>query len=206
MGHFLFLEFTSNFLVKLQANVSGLMTSQYPLYWLEYGTLLGSWREEDIIRWDDDGDLGIFDFILAQFPMRYESADWIFRRNPYQNSSVYDGSNTVSARIISKWNGVFVDLFAYLIIGNYLYNSWSINDFNFWQKIDDLLPIGEGVFLKNKTFLIPRNTERWLLNEYKTLEAPPDKLWKYDENYTFNDEYWYNQFDLFSEQYPSYPI
>ena len=206
---FLFEQFTTVFLEEFRVNLS----SEYPLYWLEYGSLLGSFREQNIIRWDDDGDIGIFDFILAQFPMRYESEEWLFRRNPDVDSLIYDGHNTVSARFISKENGVFIDIFATSIIedvisgGKYSYNSWSIKDFNFWQKLDDLLPIDkEALFLKNETFNAPRNTERWLLKEYKTLDAPSDKLFIYDENYILNDSYWYFEYDTFYHQHPSYPI
>merc|ERR1712079_332553 len=108
----------------------------------------------------------------------------IFRRNPNQNPFIYDAHNTVSGRFISKLTGCFIDIFAFSVIEDavsqirYVYNSWSIKDFAYWQRLDDLLPISDqGIFVLNETFNVPRNTKQWLLKEYKYLEAPIGKLW-----------------------------
>eukprot|EP01083_Nonionella_stella_P013861 39004_1 len=191
----LYLEFKNTFLPSHWQNLSNI--SKNACYWLEYGTLMGAYRDQDIIPWDDDGDMGIFDHCLYELPLIYESMDWVFKRNPSQNSYIYDSHNTVSARFISKRNGVFIDFYSYSTVNGYVYNSWSVNNFDYWQPLDDLLPLNHsGVFLLNHTFNIPRNTKKWLLNEYGTLEVPYDHR-VYDDNYTFygfynvQDDYYY---------------
>ena len=59
-------------------------------YWLEYGSLLGSYREKDIIEWDDDGDIGIMLNDLNKFPLKYETTNWIWIRNKNIKKYVYD--------------------------------------------------------------------------------------------------------------------
>ena len=181
-------------------------------WWLDYGTLLGSWREKNIIRWDDDGDLGIFHKDLMKLPQKYEQDKWVFIRNPNINEYIYDGANTVVARFISKENGVFIDLFSYSMIDidlnkRYVYNSWSMNNFRYWQFYDDLMPInGSAVFL-NQTkirFNQPRKPKKWLVNEYGSLEPPREKVWIYDENHNFSFGY-YDDYEFYTH-YPDYPI
>merc|ERR1712232_1097346 len=98
-----------------------------------YGSFLGAYRENDIIAWDTDGDIGIFDFVLDTLPVQYETKTFVFRRNPILSHLIYDSHNTVSARFISKTNGVFIDIFAYSIVEDaikkekYRYNKWSLN-------------------------------------------------------------------------------
>lgn len=183
-------------------------------WWLDYGTLLGSWREKNIIRWDDDGDMGIFYEDLQKLPQKYECEKWVFIRNPNINGYIYDGANTVVARFISKENGVFIDFFSYSIIWDiernkrYVYNSWSMNNFKFWQLYEDLIPInGSAVFLNQTKIMFnqPRKPKKWLVNEYGSLEPPMEKLWIYDDNHNFSYDY-YDNYHGFYSHYPDYPI
>eukprot|EP01084_Bolivina_argentea_P304523 525930_1 len=194
---YLFIEFKkyiSNSNITHNINISKTIINNNMLYWLEYGSLLGSWRDNDIIAWDDDGDIGIFDYILDQLPIKYESKQWIFKRNPQIRGYIYDSHNTVSARFISKINGVFIDLFSYWILQyndkEYVYNTWSINNFDFWQILDDLLPITNHTFF-NHSFNVPYNTKKWLENEYPYgLEAP--KVYN-DSDWGYYFDEWYNE-------------
>ena len=173
-----------NFIPELKSTIPSLRDSAYPLYWLEYGSLLGSYREQDIIAWDADGDIGVFDFILYEFPMRLETAEWVFIRNVEDQDLreykvTYDPGTTVSARFISKRNGVFIDIFAFSIMEDavtlqkYIYSQAEIANFNLWRTLDLLLPINpDGVFLQNMSFNAPRDTEQWLYVWYDTLRAP----------------------------------
>ena len=86
-----------------------------------------------------------------------------------------------------------IQIFSYSIIQDmssndkYIYNTWSIHDFSFWQKLDDLLPINKSAPFLNSTALFnkPKNTKTWLLNEYSTLGVPLEHL----DNFTFSNYY-----------------
>ena len=206
---YLFIEFKK----WIEKDINGTI-----LWWLEYGSLLGSFREKNIIKWDDDGDIGIFCNDLLKLPIKYETDKWIWSRNKHINKHIYDSRNTVSARFVSKINGVFIDFFSYSIIdaidnndGNnknkkYVYNSFSMNNFNLWQLYDDLMPLNNSAIFLNQTEIMfnkPRDTKKWLLNEYSSLEPPMEKVWQYeDHNFSFGD---YDNYEWYN-QYQNYPI
>ena len=54
------------------AFIDDLLTKHEIQHWLDYGTLLGAARDEQLIPWDDDGDIGVLaedrDRILALAP------------------------------------------------------------------------------------------------------------------------------------------
>jgi hypothetical protein len=84
-------------------------------WWLAYGTLLGAWRNGDIIPWDTDADVAMLRRDLLRLPLsEHIEADTYFERNPNAgDTSVADKSNTVDARVICTQTGTFVDIFAY---------------------------------------------------------------------------------------------
>ena len=172
----LFIEFKTNFICKQNVTLPNIVPS-LPLFWLDEGSLLGSYREGDIIAWDDDGDIGVFDFVLDQWPLEWETDTLIWKRNPGSNKFVYDWSNIVSARFISKENGVFLDVMGYSMVTDdngikWLYNKWTMSTFKMWQRLSDLLPITHTGSFMNDTYNIPRNTKQWLLTYYDSLERP----------------------------------
>ena len=79
-------------------------------WFLAYGTLLGAWRDKDIIQWDRDGDIAMMRIDLLQLPLQHViAADILFERNPYSaEPSSLDHSNTIDARLICKTTGVFL--------------------------------------------------------------------------------------------------
>lgn len=172
------------------------------IYFLDYGTLLGSFRNQSIIPWDVNGDIGFLAKDLQQLPIEYETDSWIFKQNPvfYESDdiNVYDSHNTVAARVISKTNGIFINIMPYSLIHKintdvcYLYSTGDFLLDDKWHKAMDLFPLNMtgGVLRHLKNIPIPRNTRKWLLTYYSDLKVPEQH--KYDDidndaNYDYNN-------------------
>ena len=173
------------------------------IYFLDYGSLLGSYRNQSIIPWDVNGDIGILHKDLQQLPLEYETNKWIFKQNPmfYEapDMNIYDSHNTVPARVISKKNGIFINIWAYSLIHKtefdcYLY---STNDFlrhEKWHKATDLFPINKtgGILKDINNIPIPKNTRKWLLSYYDNLGVPEDHKndGDFDADYDYQSYGW----------------
>merc|ERR1712113_1000795 len=114
---------------------------------------LGSFRNKSIIVWDVNGDIGFLAKDLQQLPIKYETDLWIFKQNPvfYESDdiNVYDSHNTVAARVISKINGIFINIWAYSLIHKintdvcYLYSTGDFLLDDKWHKAMDLFPLNK---------------------------------------------------------------
>eukprot|EP01083_Nonionella_stella_P019941 55356_1 len=162
------------------------------IYFLDYGTLLGSYRNQSIIPWDVNGDIGFMVEDLHQLPLQYESDTWVFKQNPafYVDDSmkVYDSHNTVAARVISKKNGVFINIMPYSLIHKpditdviYVYSTADFLEHEKWHQAKDLFPIHKAATLKHLKHLhVPHNVEKWLLTYYQSLAIPDEH--KYNDD------------------------
>ena len=173
------------------------------IYFLDYGSLLGSFRNASIIAWDVNGDIGFMHRDLQQLPLEHEAAQWIFRQNPmyYEDASlsVYDSHNTVAARVIAKANGVFINVMPYSLIHKtdavddaYVYSTADFLEHEKWHRATDLFPINKtGGALKHLTGLqVPHNVEKWLLTYYDDLKAPSE----HEADLGWNADYDYNAY------------
>ena len=145
-------------------------------YWLDYGTLLGSWRNQSIISHDDDADMGIFDFVLNQLPSKWENDEVIWIKNALpSNTFVWDWWNHIRARFVSKKNGRFIDFVAYSVIEDQFGIKYAVStapkpNFKCFQILADILPINRNGILSNGLFNVPNNAENYLLKIFTTLK------------------------------------
>jgi len=141
------------------------------VYWLDFGTLLGSWRNESLIPWDTDGDVGV----LAGPPLHT-----IARRAPAFrfhcttcvlvlrfNYSAVD----IPFMFVDRSTGVYIDVFQYGSVGsdlsNAMFPTYSLNV----HPRDRVLPT-VGCRLEGRLYQCPRGTEEYLRKVYMDLDVP----------------------------------
>lgn len=150
--------------------------------WLGFGTLLGYYRDMDIIPWDDDIDVSMMFHDLFKLPKKQIIDNYVWEINPYTKPFKYNGRNTVSARLICMKTGIFIDVF-----GNYI-NSDKIIDSekNKWN-IKDVLPIVQTKFLGCETY-VPNNIKEVLIDYYGDISIPKDKMEEYKKYKNSNNK------------------
>lgn len=144
--------------------------------WLLFGTLLGYYRDGDMIPWDDDIDVGILFNDLNNLPQKYDiDGKYMWDRNPDARHCYHDSNNIVIARLICMETGVFIDIFGQCINRDKVMSSGG----DIWDK-NDIFPLIQTVFLDNIVY-VPQNTKQVLLDVYKNLDIPEDKIAEYEE-------------------------
>jgi phosphorylcholine metabolism protein LicD len=142
--------------------------------WLGFGTLLGYYRDKDIIPWDDDIDVSMMFDDLFKLP-KQETLDntYLWEVNPNVKPFKRDRNNTVSARLICMKTGIFVDVFANYIHGDKITDSEK----NTW-KVKDVFPLIETDFLGCSAY-IPNNIKQVLIDYYGDISIPKSKMKEY---------------------------
>ena len=132
---------------------------------LMHGSLIGWHFNKKILNWDDDIDLSISDYkSIKNFLKldRYETKDFIIKINPnYKNRSPKDTANKIDARIISKRNGVFIDI---TFLSNSENNMVNCKSPHYYNK-HVIFPLKKDIF-ENCEIYIPNNYQKCLIQEY----------------------------------------
>lgn len=145
-------------------------------FWLLYGTLLGYYRDKDMIPWDDDIDVGVLFDDLDKLPERkIINGKYLWDRNIDARPCYHDGNNIVIARLICMETGVFIDIFGQCIRKDEVMSS----DGNIYDK-KDIFPLVQTTFLGSHTY-VPQNVKKVLTVVYKDLSIPKDRVKEYEE-------------------------
>lgn len=153
---------------------------------LMYGSLIGYYFGGRILPWDDDIDVVVVgeEEILALVSLNgWESKDFVFKVNPnYINKNTNDRWNRIDARMISKYNGVFIDV-------TFLWKSGDTHfakDGNRYSN-DMILPLHPVAFCGIDVF-VPNDIRKCLTQRYgqKVLHQGVEgfknkgRLWEFD--------------------------
>jgi phosphorylcholine metabolism protein LicD len=144
-------------------------------YWVDYGTLLGAYRNARIIPWDDDIDLSIMasdhDRVLslnALLPDRY-----VIGISQHLQQAYEDGTEFL--RLRDGRRGPYVDLYHYKKTPNHLLQDLSLSfdgkgDYeNLPVEADLIFPL-DKILLEGRLFPCPHRVEDYLRTRYRTLQ------------------------------------
>lgn len=139
-----------------------------------HGSLIGYYFNKKILPWDDDIDIIITGDCI--FNMKNEETDdYMVEVNPYSiYRNINDINNKIDARIISKKNGLFIDI-TYFIEDYTKKYIWA-KDKHFYRKVD-IFPLQKSIFCDCEVYT-PSNIKNCLIKEYdKKVLLPKYKNW-----------------------------
>jgi len=130
-------------------------------YWLASGTMLGLYRDGDLIEWDTDLDVETTEIVdLQRF---YNAGFKLFRKME---------SDRIYQHALIK-NDVIFDIYYFYPDGDILFN---LNDFGRAEQPYDLFfPRGEFEW-RGQKWQVPNNIEKYLEIRYTWWETPQPKI------------------------------
>ena len=137
------------------------------------GTLLGAWRDHELIPWDIDQDVLVF----AEDVQRLSALTG--RYGPQRRFILQAHDHHVPFRVIDSKSGGYVDVFALnrsLVDARGLVTTFSFVPFDAAL----LTPIGT-ITLRNETFPSPNRVEEFLRTQYTTLAPVRMPSWLYNK-------------------------
>lgn len=129
-------------------------------YWLDFGTLLGYYREQDILPHDIDVDFGITEHYYIKI--------WTSRNMLPKGFTMYDTSHKHRGpKLFINYKGFDVDLYFYEDIGDKL-ASYEVTKYPSEMKPFDkniAFPLKQVEFLGSSTF-VPNASKKYLEHYY----------------------------------------
>jgi phosphorylcholine metabolism protein LicD len=154
-------------------------------FWLECGTLLGAFRNQDFIPHDPDADVGILYTDLVKLQNKNPSdKNHLFEFDPNWTQRQPDKKSQVDARIIDTLSGIYIDIFGFSEQkkGRYVSKWVGFNGIDirigaypgiFYDR-DELFPLNDCT-LHGIKFKSPRETRIHLQRMYGNKLSPPAK-------------------------------
>ena len=147
-----------------------------------YGGLIGYYFNGKLLPWDDDIDMILIGNCVNKIK-NYQGKKYIIEVNP--NNNIYsekDWRNKISARVISKLNGIFIDITFYTEKNKYL----ICKDGNKYLK-KDIIPTNKILkkgFFEGIQVYLPNNIKQCLITRYGYNVLKPLK----DKGYIFDSQ------------------
>ena len=124
-----------------------------------HGTLIGYYFNKKILPWDDDIDIILVGNDAYKLK-NHDGSNYIIEVNPNsRNRSKSDKNNVIDARIISKTNGVFIDITFF--IGE---DQLCAKDTHCYSS-ENILPLKPAIF-EGSNVWIPNDIKTCLIQEY----------------------------------------
>ena len=169
-------------LIRLLAFFSKLCAEHNIKPILFHGSLIGYYFNKQILPWDDDIDIKLLGDSIDNMKKlhKYESENIIIKINPNcSNRSTPDKDNVIDARVISKKNGVFIDItFLTPTDDEKIVRCKSPH----YYDIKDINPLKKTKF-EGITVYVPNNIEKILVDNYGQNVLTPSNLdgWKFKD-------------------------
>jgi phosphorylcholine metabolism protein LicD len=125
-------------------------------WWLDFGTLLGFYRDGKIIDWDSDLDVGI---LYEDFYRDKENIESKIKESGFYLTKVSDVFYRVN---LSKINELHCDIFLFKKDKNSIYKTHFIE---YKSKYNEIFPLCKKRFF-NTEFNVPNNIEIFLETRY----------------------------------------
>lgn len=146
---------------------------EYP-FWLNYGTLLGAYRDHDFIKHDNDLDIGMY------WKDRQNVKELLIGAGLKLLSIITYGDPDApeSSEYRFEYNGVYIDINFYTVKDGVAttYNPlfYSNKDYNIMgeaipvkvEKVDSPFTGLKKVFFVGREFYVPKNTKEYLIANY----------------------------------------
>jgi len=151
---------------NLLLEATKILDSGYIDYWLAFGTLLGFYRDGDIIPEDTDIDLSILIKDENDIPQIVKAFS---KKYKYIRSVVKDGEQMQSA--FQRPDNFIIDLSFFREDGDDIY---SYCEGGLWKnKLSTVMPLGK-LDTKYGKFNVPKNIEEYLTSRYQNWKEKSD--------------------------------
>lgn len=140
-------------------------------HWLNFGTLLGAVRQGDLIPWDEDGDIGIWECDAEKVVERHLFDE---KKYPTRINKLENGRACSVPLFYSEVNSLHVCLNTFGVSRGFAFGiEWS----GMCYRVEDLVDLGT-VKLRGYEFPCPSNPEFGLLSFYgPDWRVPKVKHW-----------------------------
>ena len=148
-------------------------------YWINFGTLLGAYRNNRIIPYDGDADLGLSPSSTLKLMEAMTTIGKTYNKKYKFIFRTGKDSEIISAQFVDTENGIYTDFFVYYLNGKTLSGGESDHPYN------DVYPLKE-IHIENEIYPAPNRIREYLVKIYKDLSPDNKKGYTSEELDTMN--------------------